>query len=342
MRHRRQNNIDKAVIISTVVSVTLLLVLIVVHNGQRSHRLNLKRKAHNEIVVRHRAEADLRDRLQKMIAPPSPEFVPSVENVPELIEIFADRARRFDTRFLAAGVLGHIGPGASDALPALLATLVEQGGTNEGLGFCILEAAVQIGIDDVHWQTAADRRNIAAAIAPLLQGKSPSTRRLAAGRLCHLDDGAWPFIEQIAALLKDDDFMTRQSVAIGLRFIGKPAVPFLAKALRHDDAVVSVSAADSLRHIGPDAASAVPDLIQALNDNRSYRTGDAVRIVVTDLRNDVAVREVAAIALGIIGSSARDALPVLTRMQSDPNESIAREAAKAAGLIAVNQVESIE
>ena len=93
------------------------------------------------------------------------------------------------------------------------------------------------------------------------------------------------------------------------------AVPALSNALEDEEWIVRSAAAMSLGGIGPPAKSAVSALTNALEDE------------------DEDVREEAASALGKIGPAAAAAVPALTNALRDEDEEVREEAASALGKI---------
>ncbi|MBC8353533.1 MAG: alpha/beta hydrolase [Planctomycetes bacterium] len=112
--------------------------------------------------------------------------------------------------------------------------------------------------------------------------------------------------------------------------LGEPVIPVLLQTLRSSSDETSFLAANTLREMGPDAAVALPDLIDMLKDEDSSDTvleqtiwvltrirssagpaaDDLVRILNDDGR-DESVRRIAAEALGSIGADAKHAIPDL-------------------------------
>ena len=97
--------------------------------------------------------------------------------------------------------------------------------------------------------------------------------------------------------------------------IGPSAVPALIQALNDTSVNVRGGAASALGQIGPAAKAAVPDLIQALRDVNTN------------------ARKSAAIALGHIGRAAEEAVPDLIQALIDKDHPVRRYAAWALGRI---------
>jgi HEAT repeat protein len=195
-------------------------------------------------------------------------------------------------RQLAAEELGHQGPHASHALPALIEAM---GDENPEVR---VEAAVAVLRIDP-W----NQRPIPVITNVLLNSREPMSRSSAALALSRLGPGAVPAVPALIQALKDTDDHVRECAAQALGHVGpaahqaipalgqatnevgtdvpvyaaqalgeigaKEAVPALIAALRHENPQVRVLAAQSLGEIGPEARDAVPALVFALGDGEA-------------------------------------------------------------------------
>jgi HEAT repeat protein len=110
-----------------------------------------------------------------------------------------------------------------------------------------------------------------------------------------------------------DEAGKNQSIRVIIRkrltLIGKPAVPFLIKGLEHEDPRAQSNSVTTLGEIGPDAAEALPHLIDIL-------VGD----------KDHAMRKYAAHAIGSIGDLDPGVVPALQAALEDNNQAVVKEA----------------
>lgn len=119
-------------------------------------------------------------------------------------------------------------------------------------------------------------------------------------------------VAQLEAMLRDPDPARQVQGAYGLSKLGaeaKSAVPALVDRLQNGSVLVRDSAALALGKIGPDASDAVPTLTAALKDG------------------EWTVRRQAALALGQIGPAARSARATLESLADDENNRV-RDAAQ--------------
>ena len=154
-----------------------------------------------------------------------------------------------------------------------------------------------------------------------------------------------PAIPALIEAAGDESRSVRTGASTALRKMGPAKLPFLIKALKHENRKVREAAAQGLYGLGPEAAEAIPDLTEALQDTDAFvrqwaataleriahSLGPAVSIAVPGLidllrEGDYMVREWAAHALGSIGSSAEAAIPSLTEALLDDVPSV-RDAA---------------
>jgi len=144
-------------------------------------------------------------------------------------------------RWAAVAALGHMGPAAVSAIPALLETL--RGDHEAGL------AVTDTTYAQKHWR-AYEMRGAAAWVIQKLGPIAAET---------------YPeVIPALAAALNDPKRMVRLNAAAALRAMGpaaERAVPELLEALEHEDQFTRVYAARAFTALGHDGAEYVPALI---------------------------------------------------------------------------------
>ncbi len=135
-------------------------------------------------------------------------------------------------------------------------------------------------------------------------------------------------VEDLVKQLKDKDSDARRAAAKALAEAGgdaKAAAPALVAALKDKDMFVRRFAAMALGEIGAEPRDALPGLKKALDDNRKEvqeaaavamgkMGGEAVNplaSVVKDGSREAEVRRKAVESLGMLGSEARSAVPML-------------------------------
>jgi HEAT repeat protein len=209
--------------------------------------------------------------------------------------------------------------------------------TRAGCVFCAL----------LFWASSAQGADVDTLVKDL-KAKDPDLRRTAARELGKMGAEAKPAVDALAKALKDDDTFVRRFAALALGEIGadaKGAVPALAAALRdREKRVVEAAAtalgsmgsegvkplaalvkdpskepalraraAESLGKIGPAAKSAVPVLVEVLQ-NKSKDKKKKNMPVDGSLRLEVVQ------ALGSIGPEAKEAQPVLEEIAANRRE----------------------
>jgi hypothetical protein len=139
------------------------------------------------------------------------------------------------------------------------------------------------------------------------------------------------FAAQLQTIQREKGVKRQQAIAT-LRAMGSPAIAQLVEALRHEDATIRSSAAFVLGSFGPEAAAAIPELVNTLHDKNKFvredaaaalrRVGEAAIAPLTEALADerVEVRRCAAFALAGIGSSAVEAIPALLAQLDDEDE----------------------
>ncbi len=120
-------------------------------------------------------------------------------------------------------------------------------------------------------------------------------------------------------------------------------IPSLIRALADSDAVVRENAAEALGRRGPEAEQAIPDLIRLLSDRDPYVNGKAADalsrigkgsvpgLISALTHGETNVRWCAAIALGKMGTGAREAVPMLADALRDSEDNVRWSAAVALG-----------
>ncbi len=114
------------------------------------------------------------------------------------------------------------------------------------------------------------------------------------------------------------ELMKQVKLIVALHCRDPVSLTALASAIQHGDVEARREALTVCEQFGPDAAPAVPDLIQALQDP------------------DSEVRYLAARTLFEVGSAARPALGALERATNDPRDIVRNRAAKAINRIQTN------
>ncbi len=196
-------------------------------------------------------------------------------------------------RAAAAEALGHIGPAARLAYPALEEAF--QGDAQETVrknaniamkkigpptANDLVSALEQLGKDKDGGARAAaaqvirlirpDLRLVEPALRDALEDKDAGVRVSAAQALYALDRQAEGVLEELMAGLKDTDAHVRARAALalaGMRADAQKAVEPLAVALQDPDAEVRFKAAFALSAIGRAAKSKLPQLAGALKDS---------------------------------------------------------------------------
>jgi len=169
-------------------------------------------------------------------------------------------------RWCAVAALGHIGPKALPAVPALLEML--RGAHESGLAAPKSDDAY----GQKHWRVFELR----GAAAWVIQKLGPAAAR------------QYPeVIPALAAALEDPKRMVRLNAAAALRAVGpaaKTAAPQLLAALRHEDPYTRIYAALAFTAMGKDAAPYAPQLIEChdsiqLDSLSRRRIGQAISAI---------------------------------------------------------------
>lgn len=159
--------------------------------------------------------------------------------------------------------LETIGPPAKAAVPAVIATLNDDG---RFVRWCATRTLGRIGPTD---ESAAAVR----ALAERLQDDDIDVRLTACQALEAYGDKAAAATEALGALIARSDpdvqlsaVQALETIALLVRADAKPAVPGLTVALKSRNARVRQYAANILGYVGPAAVAALPALQQALDD----------------------------------------------------------------------------
>lgn len=151
--------------------------------------------------------------------------------------------------------------------------------------------------------TDEERQEIRELAGRVTGGRHPSLRSGAAGSLAAFGPKAELAVPALVTALSDRDSSVSSAAAIALGKVGlhsKEAVAGLTRALtRGREPAVKTAAAEGLGLIGPNAASATPQLVDALGSEDG------------DLRRE------AASALGYLGAKAKPAVPRLLPLLQD-------------------------
>jgi HEAT repeat protein len=179
--------------------------------------------------------------------------------VPVLVEALEDKDDRL--RSHAARILGEVGTAARAALPALRAVLADKGAG----------AAVRIAAAEAVWRINADVRAAVPVLIEALKSKDDQRRSHAASVLREIGAAAVDAAPALRELLEEDtiDSAVRLSAAEALWQIThdvRTAMPVLIETLQNDEKDARIEAAAILEKIGPAAKDAVPALGEALND----------------------------------------------------------------------------
>ena len=159
------------------------------------------------------------------------------------------------------------------------------------------------------------------------------TKLRALERLEQLGPRSAPAVPMLISMLRDAAPGIRAQAALALGRIGpeaKAAIPDLVPLLNDPDHAVRAAAAGTLGHIGPQAEAAIPALVRYIRANRdepryapvySLPGIDAAAVpALLDLfQHDGELRGAAGGALGSMGPSAKDAVPVLIEGLRSPD-----------------------
>jgi HEAT repeat protein len=218
-------------------------------------------------------------------------------------------------RIAVAGGLGRMGGLSKSAVSALCNTLVDK---NPEVRFSALFALGQIG------PGAQD------AVCSLLKAVKDSETRVG--------------VQAITSLILIDLNKMRQAKGIVL--------PVLLKGLEQSDVSTRFAALTDLGFLGPEAKSAVPAIVQAMQDKEpqirlsaafslmvidpNKAKGAAIPVLIEALKSPLPdIRKNAAISLRQLGPDARQAIPALTEVLGDDDVRVHTAAADA--LVSISQ-----
>lgn len=207
----------------------------------------------------------------------------AADAVPDLLAILLDE--KSPLRSLAALALGNIGPQAEVAAPDLLKVVYTTKDSN-----LYTFASIALG-------------RIGPAVVPLLAKDLKSNKiLLILDVLQNLAPNGAPLV--VEALRMNDKQVRGKALDIIWRFgpAAEPAVPLLVKELKDDDKDLRFKATAALKYLGPVAKAAAPALMVALDDK-----DDFVQCYVAE-------------ALGALGPEGAPAVPKLLRLMSLPVE----------------------
>jgi HEAT repeat protein len=162
--------------------------------------------------------------------------------VPVLVELLGtpDEGRGADVRLMAAQALGHVGPDAGDAVPALRAALTDR---SPDVRIAAAEALGKVG------PAAAEA---VPAMAALLKEEQPARVVRALKALRKLRGSNYQAVPAFVEATRHPDAETRENAAEALGEAGaaaKDAIPVLQGLLDDDNARVREEAAHALKAI---------------------------------------------------------------------------------------------
>lgn len=215
------------------------------------------------------------------------------KSVPALIQVLEEG--NVNGRQAAAGVLGAIGPEAADAMPVLTQALTDEDGWVRLAAFYAL-----------------------SHISPVEKFEFSTPLELENERL---DPETSADIITFIQTTEGSDWMSIRAAVEKLGGIGpgNGLVSTHIQNLESEDISTRQRAAQALNRFGPDAAKAVPALIRAYDDEKSY------------------VRSPVIVALGKIGSETREAIPILVQALWDRDSQISWHAGQSLGKIGAEE-----
>jgi HEAT repeat protein len=147
-----------------------------------------------------------------------------------------------------------------------------------------------------------DAKSAVPALQAALRDPDQFVRRFAARALGAIGPAAAPAVNDLVQMLRAENREEAEAAVSALAKIGKPAVQPLAKFLESsNDPQMVIQVAKALGGMGPDAAAAVPALIEKLKNPPKV---PAILAAIVE-------------ALGNIGPAARDAVPVIKDLMAD-------------------------
>ena len=280
--------------------------------------------------------------IQKILLPPEhPDHVPAIEQladigepaVPTVLELLDHENP--EVRASAIFIFHQMGPPAAGAVPVLNELLLD---TDEPLRCAITGVLSQIG----------DPRSIPVLIK-VLDDVDPIIRDCAAGALGSIGEPASAAVPALIAALNDPDKDVRRSAASALGRMGPAAAvasPALVQTLGDSNSLAAIDAMIALMTIGPPAKAALLEGIADNKDNFPFlwraisalgHTGSDEQTVAVLLQAldhaEPWVREVAAIALGVIKKPADVIVPALVAKLNDESPGVCMESVHSLGKI---------
>jgi HEAT repeat protein len=207
---------------------------------------------------------------------------PAASAMSRLVKLITNESDPPGDRKWAAVLLGRIGPGAGDAIPALVNSLEDE---DPEVRTAVIEALGEIG--------AAAREAVPALIGLL---DDPNVRNVVAYALGGIGPAAEDAVPALIPLLCYPVGSTQRVVRATLVRIGPAAVRGLIESLLDEDPFLRSAAAETLGSFGSGAGEAVHGLRAALGDEYTLVSWKAAQ------------------ALGEIGPGAREAVPALLKM----------------------------
>jgi len=273
----------------TLVFALALLTSTAVADTARTKALLEKAKT-GDAESRYTAIDDLGERAA------DPELV-----VPELVKMLKVKDPQVDWR--SARALGDYGAAAASAAPALRELL--------GKSDPILEYHAAIALGKVGDTSEATVDALVAAVG----SSDMRVSRAALAAIKNLRPGPQKTVPALKKALSAGDPAVAAHALDAIVEHGEDAVPFINEALKEPETAYLAAAA--AEQIGPDAAGAVPALIELLKKTNHSQLD--VRVI---------------LALGRIGPAAKPAVPqVISHLESSPDRTVPVASAFALGMI---------
>lgn len=204
-------------------------------------------------------------------------------------------------RASAAEVLGGVAGNRGDAVKALTQLLADDS--------LWVRSSAAWGLGRIGKPAAKAVKPLTAALAEEIRTDPAFAQPAQRARVENLvyalgrtGDAAKDAVPLIVSVLYDGSDSLRHTASTALAGIGKRTAQPLGTALRSGPAPVRLEAARGLRLLGPQGKDAVKDLIKTLETTDELEGGRALVVASAD-------------ALGAIGKSAKNALPVLERQR---------------------------
>lgn len=255
-----------------------------------------KALVHEDEEVRHEAAQALR-----AIGPGAQDAIP------QLIKALDDEFAQMP----AALALGSIGPPAKTALERLRKVSSE---ADDVMEICAVWALASIEDDDEKL-----KNDTAPTLVQFMVSDDQEVRRAAALALLQLEPGPEIMAPLIAKVFENASDEARADMIDAVSTLGAAAVPRMIKALEYP--AIRQQAVEILGRLGPDAAEAVPALLEHIEDE------DA------ELRADILT------SLGHIGPGAKAAVEAVMKAMEDEEEEVVVSAIFALGKIGPDAVD---